>query len=138
MFAVVVSRESIHIAFTYVALNGLDVCVVDIQNAYLQAPSSQRDYIMCGPKLGIENVGKVALIHRALYGGKSTGKDFGNHLRSCMHHLQFVTCPADPDLWMQPAQKSDGSPCYKYILLYTDDPLVVSERTEQILQNEIG
>ena len=54
-----------------------------------------------------------------------------------MHHLEFVTCPADPDMWMWPAQKSDVSPCYKYILLYTDDTLVVSERAEEILQNEI-
>ena len=75
-FARVVSRESIWIAFTYAALNGLDILAADIRNAYLQAPSSQRDYIICGPKFGIENVGHVVLIHRALYGGKSAGKDF--------------------------------------------------------------
>ena len=54
-----------------------------------------------------------------------------------MHHLQFVTCPANPDMWMWPVQKSDGSPCYEYILLYMDDTLVVSERAEEILRNEI-
>ena len=36
-----VSHESIRIAFTSAALNGLDVFARDIQNAYLQAPSSQ-------------------------------------------------------------------------------------------------
>ena len=59
------------IAFMYAALNGLDIFAVDIRNAYLQAPSSQKDYIICGPEFGIENVGKVARIHRALYGEKS-------------------------------------------------------------------
>ena len=54
------------IAFTYADLNRLDICVVDILNAYLQAPSSQKDYIICGAEFGLENVGKVALIHRAL------------------------------------------------------------------------
>jgi hypothetical protein len=83
-YAGVVSRESVRIAFTYAALNNVDVCAADIQNAYLQAPSSQKDYIICGPEFGIENIGKVALIWRALYGGKSAGKDFRNHLRSCM------------------------------------------------------
>ena len=39
-YAAVVSRESVRIAFTYAALNGLDVFAADIQNAYLQAPSS--------------------------------------------------------------------------------------------------
>jgi hypothetical protein len=68
-YAGVVSRESVRIAFTYAALNGIDVFAADIRNAYLQAPSSQKDYIVCGPEFEIENVGKVALIHRALYGG---------------------------------------------------------------------
>ena len=35
----VVSRESVRIAFTYAALNGVDVCAADIRNAYLQSPS---------------------------------------------------------------------------------------------------
>ena len=128
-FAGVVSRESVQIAFTYAALNGLQVFAADICNAYLQAPSSQKDYVVCGLEFRIKNVGKVALIHRTLYGGKSAGRDFRNHLRSCMYHLDFRPCPADPDVWMQLAQKGDGSPYYHYILLYVDDALVVSDNT---------
>jgi hypothetical protein len=52
-----------------------EVCAADIRNAYLQEPSSNKDYITCGPELRIEREGKVALIHRALYGGKSAGRD---------------------------------------------------------------
>ena len=62
-YAGVVSCESVRIAFTYTALNGLQVCAADICNAYLQAPSLCKGYIICGPEFGIENVGKVALIH---------------------------------------------------------------------------
>ena len=83
-------------------------------------------------------MGKVALIHRALYGGKSAGKDFRNHLQSCMQHLHFKSCPANPDIWIWPAQKGDGSPCYDYVLLYTDDTLVISENAESILRDELG
>ena len=82
---------------------------------------------MCGPEFRNEIIGKVVLIHRALYGGKSAGRDFRNHLMSCMHHLNFSPCPADPDVWMQPVQKGDGTPCYDYILLYVDDALVVRD-----------
>ena len=138
MFAGVVSRESVRIAFTYTVLNDLQVFAADICNAYLQAPSSQKDYVMCGPEFGIENIGKVVLIHRALYRGKSAGWDFRNHLRSCMHHLDFQPCLADPDVWMQLAQKGDGSLYYDYVLLYVDDALVVSDNAESILHNEIG
>ena len=110
----------------------------DIRNAYLQAPSLQKDYIICGVEFGLENVGKVALIWRALYGGKSAGKDFRNHLRSCMHHLDFIPCPADPDVWMRPAKKADGTRYWEYILLYVDDALVIGEDPENILRNELG
>ena len=55
-----------------------------------------------------------------------------------MRHLDFVSCPADPDVWMWPAKKADGSTCYDYILLYVDDALVISERVESILQRELG
>ena len=54
----VVSRESIRIAFTYAALNGVDVCMADIRNTYLQSPTSQKHYIICGPEFGMEHVGK--------------------------------------------------------------------------------
>lgn len=137
-FAGVVTRESVRIAFLYAALNQLDVCAADIRNAYLQAPSSRKDYIICGPEFGLENIGKVALVRRAIYGGKTSGRDFRNHLRSCMHHLNFQSCPADPDVWMRPAIKSDGNEYWEYILLYTDDALCISEYPERTLRNELG
>ena len=79
-YASVVSRENVRLVFLYAALNGLDVFSVDICNAYLQAPSSRKDYVICGAEFGIENIGCVGLIHRALYRGKTGGKDFHNHL----------------------------------------------------------
>ena len=39
----VVSRESVRIAFTYAALNDVDVQAADIHDAYLQAPCSERN-----------------------------------------------------------------------------------------------
>ena len=45
-YAGVVSRESVRIALTYAALKGLDVMAADTQNAYLQAPSSEKSIIL--------------------------------------------------------------------------------------------
>ena len=56
-YAGVVSRESVHVALTYAALNDLDVFAADIRNTYLQAPLSQKDYIICRPEFGVENIG---------------------------------------------------------------------------------
>ena len=137
-YAGVVSRDSVRIAFTYAALNGLEVCAADIRNAYLQAPSSQKHYIICGKEFGMENAGKKAIIKRALYGGKSAGRDYRNHLRACMRHLDFQSCLADPDVWMRPAKKSDNSECYEFCLLYTDDVLYIGEGAEKSLREGIG
>ena len=46
-YAVVVSHEIIMITFTYVALNVLDEFAREIITAYLQAPSSQKDFMIC-------------------------------------------------------------------------------------------
>eukprot|EP00957_Ditylum_brightwellii_P000822 65426-Ditylum_brightwellii.AAC.1 len=67
MYVGVISRESVRIAFTYAALNDLDILTTDIQNAHLQTPSSQRHYRVYGVEFGQENVEKEALIRRALY-----------------------------------------------------------------------
>jgi hypothetical protein len=79
-FAGVVSCDSIQIALTHTALLELPVLGSDICNAYLQAPSSEKHFIVCGPEFGIKNEGRVALIWRALYGGKVAGCDFWHHL----------------------------------------------------------
>ena len=62
-YAGVVSRESVRVAFTYAALNRLDIWAADIRNVYLQAPSSQKDYVICVIEFGLENMGRVALIY---------------------------------------------------------------------------
>jgi hypothetical protein len=71
---------------------------VYIRNAYLQAPSLEKHFIICGPEFGIENEGHVALIWRALYGGKFAGRDFWHHLQDCMGQLGFTSSHADPDV----------------------------------------
>jgi len=55
-----------------------------------------------------------------------------------MRHLHFQPCLADPDVWIRPGKKSNGQDCYDYVLLYTDDALVVGENAERILRSEIG
>ena len=127
------SQESVRIAFTYAALNDINVFVADIQNAYLQAPSSQKHYVICSKEFGLENVSKQALIQRALYSGKSAGRDFWNHLRACMDHLGFKSCPADPDIWIRPAEKADGTKYWEYALLYVADILLVLDNGEHVL-----
>ena len=137
-YAGVVSRESIRIALTYASLNSLPVYGADIQNAYLQAPTTEKHYVICGPEFGLENVGRKALIVRALYGGKSAGADYWRHVRKAMTEIGFMSCKADPDVWMRPGVKDDGTEYWQYVLLYTDDILCIMESPEKFLREEIG
>lgn len=132
-WAGVVSRETVRLALVYAALNDLDVLAADIMNAYLTAPTSQKLWTKCGPEFG-SKAGRKAIITRALYGNKSSGADFRNHLRKCMKMMKYESCPADPDLWMRLAKKDDGTEYYEYMLLYVDDALAIGEHPKEMLE----
>jgi hypothetical protein len=89
-FVGVVSCNNICISFTHAALLGLPVLRANIRNAYLQAPSSKKHFIICGLEFGIENEGCVGLIRCALYNGKVARCNFWHHLQDCMGHLVFT------------------------------------------------
>ena len=52
----VVFCESVRVALTYAALMDMEVIAADIQNVYLQAPSSEQHFIVCRDKSGLENI----------------------------------------------------------------------------------
>jgi hypothetical protein len=122
-YASVVSRETVRIVLTIAALNDLEVKAADIQNAFLTAPCAEKIWTTLGPEFGAD-AGKRAFVVRALYSLASTGKSFGDHLASCMRHMGYLPCRADPDLWFK-ADKYPNSEdtYYRYMLLYCDDIL---------------
>jgi hypothetical protein len=82
--------------------------MADIENAYLTAPINEKVWIVLGPEFG-DDSGKRALIVRALYGLKSAGAYFRNHVAEGMKHLGWRPCWADRDLWMKDeAHPDDG------------------------------
>ena len=68
----------------------------DVQNSCIQAPSSEKHYIICSPTFGLKNEGKIAIIVRSLYGRKSAGTDYWSHVRDAMANMHFKYCKADP------------------------------------------
>ena len=126
-FAGVFSRDSVCILLTYAALNDLDVWAADIKSAYLQAPTSERHYIRCGPEFDPTLQGTIAVITCALYGGKSAGADYWKHMRACMNKLGFHSCKGDQDVWRRPRTCPDGSKFFEYCCLYVNDCLVISD-----------
>lgn len=134
VYSSVVSRDSVRIAFTLAALNDLEIMSADIQNAYLNAPTSEKVWTTCGMEFG-QDAGKPALIVRALYGLRSAGKSFRSHARGVLESAGFKGCLADPDVYMRKAVKKDGSKYWEYVLMYVDDILIVSENPTPVLKH---
>jgi hypothetical protein len=99
------------VALTLAALNDLDVKMAGIENVYLTAPLTEKVWTVLGPEFG-DDARKRALILRALYGLKSAGADFRNHLAECMKHLGWNPCRADRDLLMKAEARPDDGVLY--------------------------
>ena len=133
VFSSVVTRDSVRIAFTIAALNGLEVLAGDVQNAYLNAPTKEKCFFKAGLEFGADKVNQPVLIVRALYGLKSSGARWRDHMAATLRDAGFASCYADPDVWMRKACKPDGTPYWEYVLCYVDDVLVISHKPKVIM-----
>ena len=131
-YSSVVSRDSVRIALTIAALNGLKVLAADIENAYLTAPCREKIFTTAGPEFG-SDVGKTMLIVRALYGLKTSGAAFRSFLADHLYDIGFRPTRADPDVWLKPGIKADGSTYWEMILCYVDDCLAINENPSATL-----
>ena len=116
-----VSRDSVRLFFLLAALNDLDVLACDIQHAYINAETKEKVWFRARDELGENNKGKVVVIVRALYGLKSSGARFREHLAQSLRDAGFEGCKADPDVWLRKAMKPDGTKIYEYVLCYVDN-----------------
>jgi hypothetical protein len=73
-YAIVVPRETVHIAFRITALDNIDVQATDTLNTYLKSPCDEKVWTILGPEFGPELERKRAIIVRSLYGLKSSEK----------------------------------------------------------------
>ena len=111
----VVSRDLVRIALMAAALNGLDILACDIQNAYLTAISREKIWTVAGPEFRAEE-GSNMLVNMALYGLKSSGAAFRAKLAGVLHDIGYIPTKADPDVWIRPAVKVDGTEYYEMAL----------------------
>ena len=138
-YAGVVICGNIRILLMYASLHKVDVMAADIINAYLQAPTYEKHFIICDADLhGIEHAGKRAMFVRALYGSKLSGRHFCMHLRACMDNLGFTSFFSYPGVWMRNSKRGNGTAYYEYVLLYVDDFLVISDNAENVIREDIG
>ena len=124
-YSSIVSRDSIRIALAVAALNELDLLACDIQNAYLTAKCRENIWTIAGPEFGSEE-GSLMIVKMELYSLKSSDAAFRTKLAGVIHDLSYVPSKADPDVWIRPAVRTDGSEYYEMALCYVYDVLVIA------------
>ena len=101
----------------------------EIGNAYLEATTKEKLYIIAGPEFE-KLQGHILVIHKALYGLKSSGLRWSQRIHDIMLELNFTSCKADPCLWLRKMRDK-----YEYIAIYVNDLLITSPEPTAILQD---
>jgi hypothetical protein len=73
------------------------------------------------------------LIIWALYGLRSSGKSFRDFLANNLREMGYESTKADPDLWLMPDTKKDGTAYYRYVICYVDDVAVTMEDPKRFM-----
>ena len=119
VYSGVVSLRGFRLVLFLAELNKMDIWATDIGNAYLEAKTTEKVYIIAGPEFG-DREGHILVIHKALYGLRSSGARWHETFADCLRDMGFLSCKAEPDIWMRPNGK-----IYEYIAVYVDDLAIV-------------
>ena len=95
IYSGVVSIRSLRLVVFLAKLNNLEVWGADIGNAYLEAKTKEKLYIVAGPEFE-ELEGHILVIYKALYGLKSSGLRWSQKIHDIMLDTGFSPCKADP------------------------------------------
>ena len=127
VYSGVVSLRGFRLVLFLGELNDLEVWSTDIGNAYLEAMTSEKVYIVAGPEFG-ELEGHILVIHKALYGLRSSGARWHDKFADCLRDLNFQQCKAEPDIWIR---ENDG--IYEYIAVYVDDLAIAMKNPQEFI-----
>jgi hypothetical protein len=119
VYSSVVSLRSLRIIILAAELNKLELYQADVGSAYLEALTGELIYFEASAEfkhLGME--GHVLVLHKALYGLRSSGQCWHSHFSKTLRSEGFAPSLADPDVWMRKNLKAN---LWEYICVYVDD-----------------
>ena len=90
----VVSLRNLRLVIFLGKLNNLDIWGADIGNAYLEAFTDEKLYIVAGPEFE-ELEGYILIFLKALYGLKSSGKRWAEVIHSILQDMKLTPSKAD-------------------------------------------
>ena len=127
VYSGVVSLRTLRMVIFLAELNGLEVYSADVGNAYLEATTREKVYIIGGAGFG-ELEGHTLVIYKALYGLRSSGLRWHERFADTLRDMGFLPSKADPDVWM----RRNGN-IYEYIAVYVDDLAIAAKDPKAIV-----
>ena len=94
IYSGVVSLRNLKLVIFLGKLNNLELWGADIGNAYLEAPTEEKLYIIAGPEFE-DWEGHILTFSKALYGFKSSGKRWAETLHDILKDMNFTPSQAD-------------------------------------------
>ena len=91
-------------------LKNFELWGADIGNAYLEAYTHEKLFIIAGPEFE-ELEGFILIFNKALYGLKSSGKRWAERFYDIIKDMGFMPSKADPCIWMR---ENKNLKCYEY------------------------
>ena len=129
VYAGVVSIRGLRICILISELNDMAAYSTDIGNAYLTSKTQEKVCIKAGPEFG-DLEGQLLVVYKALYGLRSSGKQFGDYLADCLKSLGFFQSRAEPQIFMR---LNEETRLWEYVACYVDDLCIVMIDPESVL-----
>ncbi|HEY9706866.1 MAG TPA: reverse transcriptase domain-containing protein, partial [Oculatellaceae cyanobacterium] len=124
----IASIKSIRICIFLAKLNNLQIRTADVGNAYLEAMTKEKLYIVAGPEFG-DLEGHNLVIQKVLYGLQTSGARWAERLADSLRAQGFTSSYTDAAIWMK-----DKDDHWEYICVWVDDMLIISKDTDSILK----
>ena len=100
VYAGVVSIWGLRICILIAELNDMNAYTTNIRNGYLTSKTKEKVCIKAGPEFR-KLEGHLLIVHKALYGLRFSGKQFGDYLANCLKSLGFFQSLVEPQIFMR-------------------------------------
>ena len=127
IYSGVVSLRNLKLVIFLGKLNNLELWGADIGNAYLEAPTEEKLYIIDGPEFE-DWEGYILTFSKGLFGLKSSGERWAETLHDILKDMNFTASQADQCIWLIKNIKLN-----LYIAVYVDDLCIAAQDPKQII-----